>query len=203
MGRPRDAAIDGAVMAAARELLAEIGYDGVTMDATAARAGTSKAAIYRRFQSKAELMFAAAVHGPDTGPPPDTGSLRDDLFTLATVIRSAMSSPAAREVAPRVIVDIDRSPDISRRLRDVFVAGEMDQTTTILRRAVDRGELARPPDAAATHRLLAGALFFSVFVVDETPDDDQLGRIVDLITAGLTNRTDRPTTGHRHENHAG
>ena len=73
LGRPRDVGIDAAIAAAARELLAEVGYAKVTMDATAARAATSKAAIYRRFKSKAELLFAAAVHGADTQVPADIG----------------------------------------------------------------------------------------------------------------------------------
>lgn len=192
MGRPRNTGIDEAVKAAARELLAEVGYAGVTMDATAARAGTSKAAIYRRYQSKAELLFAAAVHGSDTNPP-DTGSLRGDLLALGRAIRSVMSSPAAREVAPHVIAEIGKSPELSRRLREVFVAAELDEIATILEHAVDRGELSRRAEVSATHRLLGGALFFAIFVVDEPPDDADLAQIVDVLAAGLIATTTMPS----------
>jgi AcrR family transcriptional regulator len=185
VGRPRDADIDAAVLVAARELLAEVGYAQVTMDATAARAGTSKAAIYRRFKSKAELLFAAAVHGSDMGAPADTGSLSGDLFALGRTIRADMSAPAAREVAPNVLVEISRSPHVSARLRDVFVAGERHQIDAILTRAVRRGELARMPDVDTVHRMLGGALFFTIFVIGEPIDDAALATVADVIAAGV------------------
>jgi AcrR family transcriptional regulator len=186
LGRPRDVGIDAAIFVATRELLAEVGYAQVTMDATAARAGTSKAAIYRRFKSKAELLFAAAVHGADIQVPADTGSLRGDLLALGRRIRSDMSSPAAREVAPHVIAEISRSPEVSQRLRSVFVASERHETEAILDRAVRRKELPRMPNVETVHRLLGGALFFTIFVVDEAIDDAALTEVVDVITAGLT-----------------
>jgi AcrR family transcriptional regulator len=186
LGRPRDVGIDAAILVAARELLADVGYAQVTMDATAARAGTSKAAIYRRFKSKAELLFAATVHGADIQVPADTGSLRGDLLALGLRIRSDMSSPAAREVAPHVIAEISRSPEVSQRLRSVFVASERHEIEAILDRAVRRKELPRMPNVETVHRLLGGALFFTIFVVDEAIDDAALTEVVDVITAGLT-----------------
>ncbi|WP_102143625.1 TetR/AcrR family transcriptional regulator [Mycobacterium hubeiense] len=186
VGRPRNSAIDAAILVAARELLAEVGYSQVTMDATAARAGTSKAAIYRRFTSKAELLFAAGVHGADPQPPADTGSLRGDLLALANRIRTDMSAPAAREVAPHVIAEISQSPELSERLRSVFVATEREEIDAILTRAVDRGELSTMPPVATVHRMLGGALFFTIMVIDEDLDDAELGRVVDVLAAGLS-----------------
>jgi AcrR family transcriptional regulator len=186
LGRPRDLGIDAAILVAARELLAEVGYAQVTMDATAARAGTSKAAIYRRFKSKTELLFAAAVHGSDIHVPADTGSLHGDLLALGRRIRSDMSSPAAREVAPHVIAEINRSPEVSARLRSMFVASELAEIEAILTRAARRKELLRMPNVDTVHRLLGGALFFSTFVVDETINDAALAGLVDVLTAGLT-----------------
>jgi AcrR family transcriptional regulator len=185
VGRPRDSEIDAAILVAARELLGEVGYAQVTMDATASRAGTSKAAIYRRFNSKAELLFAAAVHRADMELPADTGSLSSDLLALGRAIRSDMSSPAAREVAPHVIAEIGRSPEVSQRLRNVFVAGERDQIDAILTRAVQRGELPLMPSVATVHRLLGGALFFTIFVIDEPIDDAELANVIDVLVAGL------------------
>lgn len=186
VGRPRDTEIDEAILNAARELLAEVGYAQVTMDATAARAGSSKAAIYRRYQSKAELLFAAAMHGNVANPPADTGSLQGDLLALGERIRATMSSSAAREVAPQVIAEIGRSAELSRRLREAFVAVELEEISAILERAVDRGELLRKPEVLATHRLLGGALFFSTYVVDEPLSDANLADVVHILSTGLT-----------------
>lgn len=185
MGRPRDADIDAAVLRAARELLAEVGYAHVTMNATAARARTSKAAIYRRFESKAELMFAAAMHTASVEAPADTGSLRGDLLHLGQQIRADMTSPAAREVAPHVITEIRRSQQVSDRMRAVFVAGERGQIETILDRAVRRGELSRRPNVGTVHRMLGGALFFTVFVIDEPIDDSELTHVIDVLATGI------------------
>ena len=185
IGRPRDRSLDGAILAAARELLAEVGYAQVTMDATAVRAGTSKAAIYRRYKSKAELMFAAGVHGAEANPPADTGSLRDDLFALGARIRADMSAPTAREVAPHVIAEVVHSPEVSQRLRGVFVATERREIEAILSRAVLRRELPVVPTVATVHRMLGGALFFTIMVIDERVDDAELARVVDALVAGI------------------
>ncbi|MFY1621446.1 TetR/AcrR family transcriptional regulator, partial [Micromonospora sp. WMMD736] len=180
-----DAGLDDAILVAARQLLDEVGYARVTMDATAARAGTSKAAIYRRYQSKAELLFAAGVHGSAPVPPADTGSLRGDLFALGQRIRSDMSTPAAREVAPHVVAEISRAPNVADRLRSVFVATERAEIDAILDRAVRRGELCAPPNTATVHRMLGGAMFFTIMVIAEPIDDAELGRVVDVLAAGL------------------
>ena len=184
-GCPRDAQIDAAVLVAARELLAEVGYARVTMDAAAARAGTSKAAIYRRYRSKAELLFAATLHPADVAAPADTGSLRNDLIALGRRILADMTSAAAREVAPQVIAEIARSAEVAARWRHVFVATERAEIDVLVERAVARGDLARVPSTTALHRAFGGALFFSVFVIDDVPDDAELAAVVDLLLRGL------------------
>lgn len=185
-GRPRNSDIDTAILDAARTMLQEVEYASITMDAVANRAGTTKAAIYRRYASKPELMFAAAIHDEYEQTPIQTGSLRGDLFALGQRIRSAMCDPAARVVAPQVIAEIAKSPEVSARLRETFVSAEIREIATILDRASDRGEIRESVDVTATHRLLGGAIFFSVFVVDEPVSDDTLNHIVEMIVAGVT-----------------
>ena len=87
------------------------------MDATAARAGASKAAIYRRFSSKAELLFAAMLHAADIEPPDNTGTLYGDLVALTTEIRTQLSSPETSAVASNIIAEINRWPEVTRGLR--------------------------------------------------------------------------------------
>src|ERR1700712_4178711 len=85
-GRRRDESKDDAILDATRELLAERGYDGMTMDAVADRAGAGKATVYRRWPSKVQLTVDAVVCAK--GVPmavdeiPDTGSLRGDLMSV-------------------------------------------------------------------------------------------------------------------------
>jgi AcrR family transcriptional regulator len=186
VGRPRDASIDTAALRAARELLAEVGYEGVTMDATAARAGTSKAAIYRRFSSKAEMLFAAVLHGAEIEPPEDTGTFDGDLLALATEIRAQLSSPEARAVASSIIAEINRSPQVARHLRDTFTTGERAVIAAILERAVGRRELDRMPSPETVHRLIGGGLIATALAFGEHLDDDSLAEMVAVVAAGLT-----------------
>src|ERR1700679_672658 len=82
-GRHLDASRDAALRDAALELLAEIGYDRLTIDSVAARAHASKTTIYRRWSGKAELVVDALNCLKDSRPVPDTGSLSGDLDMIA------------------------------------------------------------------------------------------------------------------------
>ncbi|MBP2327557.1 AcrR family transcriptional regulator [Kibdelosporangium banguiense] len=192
LGRPRDSQTDQAVLLAARELLAESGYSRVTMDATAARAGVGKAAIYRRFGSKAELLFAAAVHGMDIEPPADSGSLRSDLRAMAHVIHERLTTPAAREVIPAVLAEASRDPALAARFQSTFVAQERRDLEAIMERAWRRGELSRPVDPTLAHLLLGGPLFVALFVFPHPLDEDRLDDIASVIAAGLIAHTTGP-----------
>src|ERR1700685_4461748 len=88
-GRPLDASRDVALRDAALTLLAEIGYDRLTIDSVAARAHASKTTIYRRWSGKAELIVDALNSLKGSQPVPDTGSLRGDLEEIA---RGAVST---------------------------------------------------------------------------------------------------------------
>ncbi|MFV0373888.1 TetR-like C-terminal domain-containing protein [Microbacterium sp.] len=142
-----------------------------------------KAAIYRRYRSKAELLLGSTAYATP-GPTPDTGTLRGDLLALATSIRDDMSAPVTREVTAHVVVEIGESPALADRLHEAFVVGEIDEVRAVLERAVERGELHDLPDVTAIHRLLGGALFYAIYVVGDIPGDAQLASIADLITAG-------------------
>jgi AcrR family transcriptional regulator len=85
-GRKRDISLDSALLDATLDVLAEVGAAGLTMDAVAARAGSGKAALYRRWSSKSELIIAAVArmkrNQVDLANLPDTGTLRGDLLAL-------------------------------------------------------------------------------------------------------------------------
>ncbi|ORT57352.1 TetR/AcrR family transcriptional regulator [Streptomyces sp. CB03238] len=195
LGRPRDSHIDHAVLAAARELLAEVGYARVTMDATAARARVGKAAIYRRFGSKAELLFAAAVHDMSIEPPPDTGSLRADLHALARLIHERLTNPLARQVIPALLAETARSPELATRLQQTFVAQQRADFAALLARAEHRGELPQPLDPALAHLLLSGPVFMALFAFQDPLDDAMLGAIASATAAGLIARATGPGPG--------
>jgi AcrR family transcriptional regulator len=139
--RRRGAEVESAVLRAAVEELTEKGYDGFTMDRVAARAGTNKTAIYRRWPSRTSLAFAAykqMVARPES--PPDTGDLRTDVIELLRSTADRMSSPVGAEVLRGLMTDARREPELLAGLREELGQGEPGTMLTILARAVARGE---------------------------------------------------------------
>ena len=86
LGRKRDHTRDPEILDAALDVLAETGYDGMTIDMVAARAKAGKATLYRRWPSKAELVIDAVAcmkaGDLDLDDLPDTGTLRGDLVAM-------------------------------------------------------------------------------------------------------------------------
>ncbi|MBC9718354.1 TetR/AcrR family transcriptional regulator [Streptomyces sp. TRM66268-LWL] len=91
--RRRGAVLERAILDAALEQLSTVGWNGLTMEGVAAGAQTGKAAVYRRWPSKEDLVADALEAGmPPLSQPPDTGSVREDLLTLCLAMRDAMYS---------------------------------------------------------------------------------------------------------------
>ena len=96
-GRPRDEGAAQAILTATMELMAEVGFAGVTVDGVAQRAGVGKATIYRRWKSKERLVLDAIGASTEPAPVPDTGSVAGDLRgDLRTDGRVAVAARAAQ-----------------------------------------------------------------------------------------------------------
>src|SRR5260370_11663714 len=105
-GRPRDPAVDEAILAAAIDLLAEAGYARLTMDQVAARAGVGKASLYLRWPNKVALVAEAIQHRSAVVPEvPDTGSLREDM--LAFLLGLLRGRSAGQRALAAVTGEID------------------------------------------------------------------------------------------------
>src|SRR5512142_2021313 len=98
-GRPRDASISQRALTAARELLAERGFEATTIQAVAARSGVYASAIYRRWPSRIELIEEAVFPGFSPQAVGPTGDLRRDLRRFVRAYVAAFSAPAARAAA--------------------------------------------------------------------------------------------------------
>jgi AcrR family transcriptional regulator len=172
-GRPRDRQVDHAIARATRELLAERGYAKLTVDAVASRAGVGKAAIYRRFDTKQEMIFAASVHDMEEAPPPDSGSLRGDLAAVCATIGTQLTA-APPDVLHGLLADIHGDTALGARFTASFIERERFVIDTVLARALERGELPAAPDAAQVHSLLIGPVFFWLLIL--TGERDRLRR---------------------------
>ena len=185
-GRPRSEEADRAIMAAATELLAERGLGGMSMEEVAARAGVSKATVYRRWPSRGALALDAFLaEFEEQQPVPDTGTFRGDLLgALRGWIRSVTKTAAGRMLSG-LVAEAQRDPALGAAWREQVIEPLRARNTILVERAIQRGEI--PPDVdpdvildmmfgAAYHRLLQG----------HRPLTDQFARrVVDLIVAGV------------------
>src|SRR5262252_4810882 len=112
-GRPRSIECDEAIIEATIAEYAYNGIDGLSVDAVAARAGVSKATIYRRYPSKVDLVVAAATTICETSPKPDFGSLRADLTATLENLRAMLEDPVLGAVKRMLLVDAARNDDLA------------------------------------------------------------------------------------------
>jgi AcrR family transcriptional regulator len=140
-----DRSRDPAILNAALAELTEHGYNKTNMNDIAARAGVGKAAIYRRWSSKAALITDALVYWrPDLlrDDVPDTGSLRGDFDAL--VARAAHNDDAliSNDLVLRVALEASRDPELASALDDLMLLRGRRVVSTILSQAMDRGDIA-------------------------------------------------------------
>jgi AcrR family transcriptional regulator len=184
-GSARGPARGSAICAAALELLAEVGYDRMSMDAVAARAKASKATIYRRWPGKRELVVhAIRCRGPQQMEPPDTGSLRGDI--IAT-LRFAHEGIASEDLAllSGVLRAMRSAPEIADTLRQQVLVDKQNVGITIVRRAIERGELGPNADPAVFHEVAPALVFFRVLVTGEPIDDEFFAHVADDVLIPL------------------
>lgn len=171
-GRPRSSDVDEAIAAAVTGLLAEQGYVATTVDAVAGRAGVPKSTLYRRWSSKAEMVFETIVHRPDLAPADDTGSIAGDLLQLCRSIVDSLTPTTARNALPGLLGDLLGEPDTARRFRRRLLGTERALVAAVLDRAVARGELRAGPSPVALHAQLLGTAFaWTVLFGDPVPTD--------------------------------
>jgi AcrR family transcriptional regulator len=181
-GRPRDPRIDAAVLAAAAELLTEVGYAALTMAAIAERAGTTKTALYRRWSSKVELVHEATFPVTPTALETPEGDIAADVRAMVAAARDVFVSPVVRAALPGLVADMTADPELNARVLSRF-QGLFEVVRTRLDRAVQRGEVHDDVDPQRLIEIIGGATLLRLLLRPE----EELGEAwVDEITAILT-----------------
>jgi AcrR family transcriptional regulator len=157
-GRPPDLAKRQAILDATVEVLAEVGYTSMTIDAVAQRAGSNRVLIYRVWDSKLALA-ADALFGSMGGAfdVPDTGSLEDDLRAFIAQHVARMSGAAYLKGLPGLTVELLNDPELYRWMHVRFVQPSEDGYRTILDHARARGDLDGDVDPRLLTRVVSGA----------------------------------------------
>jgi AcrR family transcriptional regulator len=181
-GRPRDPRRREAILQAAITLVAEVGYDRMTVEALAARAGVSKPTIYRRWPGGKKEIIVDAIRSKHDDPAllPDAGSLRGDLLDLLGTMIEHIDEDA--HVAAGLISQLRDSEELAALMRDEVVTLERRRYDVLIARAVARGELSA--DARITPLIsdVAGSVIFTRAVVTGEPLDQAfLEELVDHV----------------------
>ncbi|GBE64861.1 putative TetR-family transcriptional regulator [Mycobacterium sp. MFM001] len=140
-----DRSLDAAILDATLAGVAEQGYDRLSMDDIASRAGVGKAAIYRRWPSKAVVVAEAIAHWRRRlGPvePPDTGSLRGDIeAVIAAMPEFNETNSSTIQVVVGVATAAMHNPVLAAAMDDLVLSPPRHAIRTLLDRAVARGEI--------------------------------------------------------------
>lgn len=177
-GRPRDPAVDTAILAAAVDLLAEAGFARLTMEQVAARAGVGKASLYLRWPNKIALVAdAIQQHAAVVPDVPETGSLREDMRTfLRALVRG---KPAAQRALSAVTGEIASHPELRRAWRQGVEETLLARLRLIVERAIERGELPAASDVELLALLPLRLIQHWRLNHEQGPDDAVVERIID------------------------
>jgi AcrR family transcriptional regulator len=176
-GRPRDPAIGAAILRAAREVVAELGYEDTSLAAIARRAGVSIPTIYRRWSSKPALLEEAVLHLDTIEFPDPTGDLRADLETWVRLFLGVAMEPAARAAVPGLLAYYSADPD---RYAGLLARGEIPTRAAIrqlIAAATENGEAAEGCDVDVVFDIIRGATFLRALTHADADADAFCARI--------------------------
>ncbi|MGC5170307.1 TetR/AcrR family transcriptional regulator [Microbacterium sp. DT81.1] len=184
LGRKRDHSRDPEILDAALDVLAETGYDGMTIDMVAARAKAGKATLYRRWASKTELVLDAVAcmksRGQDLTSPPDTGTLRGDLVAMVKSPTIAESERKLKVMAG-IVSMIARDPELAVAAHEALVEPRAAANRIIFRRAIDRGEISADSDVETLCTIGPAMVAYRTLMLRERVDRDFMIDVIDRI----------------------
>lgn len=192
---PRGEAREQAILDAALELVMEVGYDRLSMDALAERAHASKATIYRKWSGKAQVV-ADAIRRRKSGPHAvaDTGSLRQDL--LETIGGMCVSLGGDEALVAGVMSAMRTDPELAGLMRSHVLDGDSPMDVVVAR-AVARGELPPGTSGALVDEVAPAVVMLRLVFRGEPLDEEFLVHLVDEVVLPLL-RQPPPTAEATH-----
>ena len=170
------------ILEATLELLLEVGYDRLTLDAVARRARASKATLYRRWDGKPSLVVEAMVRAkqaPEIAVH-DTGTLRGDLVSTFCGLDGLQGNSSG--MLASVVTALASDPEFATLFREAFIAPKIAVSREIYARAIARGEISPETDVEVIAPALAGIVLHRSFVLGATASDDAtVERVIDRV----------------------
>ena len=183
------------ILEATLDVLADVGYDRLTMDAVATRAKASKATLYRRWSNKVSLVIDALLTQKDAPVVPDTGSLRGDLLEAFCGFGGLMDARAVATLSS-VLTAITRDAEFASEFRSRVIGPKLAVSQAIYERAVARGEARSDLDIALFGPALAGILLHRAYLLGDPPSRELIAQVIDqIIVPAATAPTTKETHG--------
>ncbi|NYI86243.1 AcrR family transcriptional regulator [Saccharopolyspora hordei] len=177
-GRPRDASRDAALRQAAMEVLAQVGYRALTMDAVAAHARAGKATIYRRWDSKLDLVIDTCNQLVQRSiPEPDRGSIEADLGDFLRSFASFLTGPVGK-AAQALVGELPHEPELAAAFRESFLLPQRDVLRRLIERGVQRGEIRADAPVDTVVEITGACLIYRLMLTDEPLDTGFVDRLV-------------------------
>ena len=180
-GRPRSTECHGAILESVLQLMQKEGYNAVTIEGVARHAGVGKQTIYRWWGSRAELILEAfANHAADVVPTPDRGTLREDLEVFIAAGFKRLFKGYG-EIMRGLMADAILDPEFNKILREAFILRRRAATKEILKRGIERGEIAKDTDMDLMIDMLFGPVWFRLLVQHAKLDSTFARQIIDAV----------------------
>ena len=191
-GRPRSAQAHKAILKATLELLAQEGFQGLSIEDVAARAGVGKTTIYRRWPSKDELVIDAIHEVQVDLSTVDTGNFRDDLVILfKSAYKGLMTHPLLPQLVLRLISEYQANPEIFQVFLTQLLFPRFQQFKHMVEKAQARAEIRGDIDWTLALELIAGPIFFNLLITRflapqmSSSDDKWVEQMIDAVMHGI------------------
>lgn len=196
-GRPRDPAMDDAILEAALVELAERGYEGMTVADVARRAGVSKPTIYRRWADKAQLVVEAIVRRMPAAALADTGSVTADLMAYAGNLVATFTRTPAGKVLPGLVAAMAANRQLADTYRELLIHPLRRHMREAVERGIARGELRPDTDVELTLDVIAGPVYTRLLITGQPLEPTYSRSAVELVLArfGTAQSHHTPTGG--------
>jgi AcrR family transcriptional regulator len=182
--RPRVAGDrEAEIFTATLEVLADVGYDRLTMDAVALRAKASKATLYRRWSGKVALVIDALQHHHQHDAPivlVDTGTLRGDLIE-SFCGSGGLTDELGVAAFGAILTAVMRDPEFAAAFRRDVIAPKLAASKAVFERAIERGEIDARVDVDLLGPALAGIVLHRLILVGDVPTRDVVVSAIDQI----------------------
>ncbi len=188
-GRPRDATVEARVLEATQDVLIEVGFDQLTIDAVAERCGMSRATIYRRWNDKTELVVDAVTELLPSPAVPDTGDLRTDLLECGRAF--VQSGERNQRVLVALLAAIPNHPQLRTKATDPLATPYVNLFRVVLQRAKTQGQLRIGSDIDLLASTFSAVAFERVAGYGLAVDEAFVVRVVDgLLLPACARRSD-------------